>query len=175
MRRRAIGGMVIRSFEGVKPEIHESARVDETAVVVGDVRLGPEASVWPNAVLRGDRGRIDLGARANVQDGAVLHEGAEVGAEATVGHNAVVHAATISKQALVGMGATVLDGSVVGEAAMVGANALVTEGTDVPANTLVAGIPAEPVKEYETSPWAAAGDEYVRLKERHDATSERLE
>jgi carbonic anhydrase/acetyltransferase-like protein (isoleucine patch superfamily) len=167
--------MVTRSFEGVEPEIHESARVDETAVVVGDVRLGPDASVWPNAVLRGDRGRIELAARANVQDGAVLHEGAELAEGATVGHNAVVHAAVVRERALVGMGATVLDGSVVGETAMVGANALVTEGTEVPPRTLVAGVPAEPVREYETSPWAVAGEEYVRLKDRHDAASERLD
>lgn len=166
--------MVLRSFEGMEPEVHESARVDETAVVVGDVRLGPDASVWPNAVLRGDRGNIELEARANVQDGAVLHEGATLKEGATVGHNAVVHAATVEAQALIGMGATVLDGSVVGEAAMVGANALVTEGTDVPARTLVAGIPAEPVREYEESPWAAAGDEYVRLKDAHNATSEHI-
>lgn len=167
--------MVIRTFDGIEPEIHESAYVDESAVVIGDVELGPEASVWPNAVLRGDRGKIVLGERVNVQDGAVCHEGADLAAGVTVGHNAIVHAAEVEESALVGMGSTVLDRSVVGEGAMVGANALVTEGTEIPPRTLAAGIPAEVIDEYEDSPWAYAGDEYVRLKEIHRETSERVD
>lgn len=167
--------MVVRSLDGVEPEIDESAYIDETAVVIGDVTLAADASVWPNAVLRGDRGHIRVGEGANVQDGAVCHEGAELNAGATVGHNAIVHAATVGERALVGMGATVLDRSVVGEEAMVAANALVTEETEIPPNTLVAGVPAEPVREYDESPWAFAGEEYVRLKDHHRETSERLD
>jgi carbonic anhydrase/acetyltransferase-like protein (isoleucine patch superfamily) len=167
--------MVVRSFDGMEPEIAESARVDETAVVIGDVRLEPDASVWPNAVLRGDRGEIVVREGANVQDGAVCHEGAELHAGATVGHNAIVHAADVRERALVGMGATVLDRSVIGEAAMVAANALVSEGTEIPERTLAAGVPAEVKAEYEESPWAYAGEEYVRLKQLHEETSERLD
>ncbi|MFC7175732.1 gamma carbonic anhydrase family protein [Halosegnis marinus] len=167
--------MVVRSLDGTEPEIHDSAYVDETAVVVGDVTLDADASVWPNAVLRGDRGHIRVGEGANVQDGAVCHEGADLKPGATVGHNAVVHAATVGERALVGMGAVVLDRSVVGTEAMVAANALVTEGTEIPPNTLVAGVPADPVREYDESPWAFAGEEYVRLKERHRDTSTRVE
>jgi carbonic anhydrase/acetyltransferase-like protein (isoleucine patch superfamily) len=167
--------MVLRSLDGVEPDVHESAHVDETAVVIGDVTLEADASVWPNAVLRGDRGEIHIGEGANVQDGAVCHEGADIASGATIGHNAIVHAATVGERALVGMGATVLDESVVGEAAMVAANALVVEDTDVPARTLVAGVPAEVKSTYEESPWADAGEEYERLSALHAETSERCD
>ncbi|WP_255149703.1 gamma carbonic anhydrase family protein [Halorarius halobius] len=167
--------MVLRSFDGTEPDIHESAYVDPDAVVIGDVTLDADASVWPNAVLRGDHGAIHLEEGANVQDGAVLHEGARIGPYATVGHNAIVHSAEVEERALVGMGATVLDRSTVGERAMVGANALVTEDTDVPANTLFAGTPAELKKEVEESPWAYAGDRYAQLADEHRETSERLD
>ncbi|MDZ7745559.1 MAG: gamma carbonic anhydrase family protein [Halobacteriales archaeon] len=167
--------MVVRTFDGTEPQIHEDAHVDETAVVIGDVTLEADASVWPNAVLRGDHGTILLREGANVQDGAVCHEGATIGSHATVGHNAIVHAATVERRALVGMGATVLDGAVVGEEAMVAANALVRQGTAVSERTLVAGVPADVVREYEESPWAAAGDRYVELAARHAATSERVD
>jgi carbonic anhydrase/acetyltransferase-like protein (isoleucine patch superfamily) len=166
--------MPIRSFEGTEPELHPDAYVDETAVVVGDVTLEADVSVWPNTVLRGDHGGIRLQEGSNVQDGTVCHEGAEIGPYATVGHNAIVHGATVGPRALVGMGAVVLDDSTLGEEAMVGANSLVTEGTEVPANTLAAGTPAQVLKEVEDSPWARAGDVYVDLSGRHGATSETL-
>jgi carbonic anhydrase/acetyltransferase-like protein (isoleucine patch superfamily) len=167
--------MVLRSFDGMEPEVHDSAYVDPTAVVIGEVTVGPEASVWPNVVLRGDHGAIVLEEGSNVQDGAVLHEGARIGPYATVGHNAIVHSAEVEERALVGMAATVLDGSVVGERAMVGANALVTEGTAIPSRTLAVGSPAEVKKEVEESPWAYAGDTYVQLAKEHRETSERLD
>ncbi|MEF8861460.1 MAG: gamma carbonic anhydrase family protein [Haloarculaceae archaeon] len=166
--------MPIRSFEGTEPELHPDAYVDETAVVIGDVTVEADASVWPNVVLRGDHGGICLREGSNVQDGSVCHEGAEVGPYATVGHNAIVHGASIGRRALVGMGAIVLDDSVVGERGMVGANSLVTEGTEIPPNTLATGTPAEVLREVEDSPWARAGDVYVRLSERHEADSEVL-
>ena len=166
--------MVVRSFDGVEPDIHETAYVDSAAVVVGDVTLERDASVWPNATLRGDSYPIEVGEGSNVQDGAVCHEGAEIGPHATVGHNAIVHGATIDRRALVGMGAIVLDDSVVGERALVGANSLVTEGTEIPPNTLATGTPAEVRREVEDSPWARAGDVYVELSERHGTASETL-
>lgn len=167
--------MVLRSFDGTEPDVHESAYVDPAAVVIGDVTIGEDASVWPTVVLRGDHGEITLREGANVQDGAVLHEGAEIWPYATVGHNAIVHDAVVEGRALVGMAATVLDRSVVGERSMVGANSLVTEGTEIPPNTLVAGTPAEVKREVEDSPWAYAADEYVRLSRAHRETSERLD
>lgn len=166
---------MIRSFEGTEPEIHEDAYVDPAAVVVGDVTLEADASVWPNTTLRGDHGSIVLREGANVQDNAVLHEGAEIGPYATVGHTAIVHNAEVAERALVGMGATVLDRSTVGEYAMVGANSLVTEGSEIEPQTLYAGTPAEKIKDVEESPWAYAGDQYVTLAEKHAENSERIE
>jgi carbonic anhydrase/acetyltransferase-like protein (isoleucine patch superfamily) len=166
---------MIRSFEDAEPEIHDSAYVDPTAVVIGDVEIGPEASVWPNVTIRGDHGTITLAEGANVQDNAVLHEGVEIGPYATVGHTAIVHAATVRERALVGMGATVLDRSVVGERAVVGANSLVTEDTDIEPGMLYAGAPAEQIKEIDDPHWNEAGDRYVELSRRHMAGSERLD
>jgi carbonic anhydrase/acetyltransferase-like protein (isoleucine patch superfamily) len=166
---------MLRSFDGVEPDVHESAYVDPAAVVIGDVTIEAEASVWPNVTLRGDHGPIVLREGANVQDNAVLHEGAEIGPYATVGHTAIVHNATVEERALVGMQATVLDRSTVGEEAMVGANSLVTDETEVEPNTLYAGTPAEKVKEVEDSPWAYAGDRYVQLSREHMERSEPVE
>ncbi|WP_256684146.1 gamma carbonic anhydrase family protein [Halococcus qingdaonensis] len=167
--------MVIRSFEGTEPTIHESARVDESAVVIGDVTIEAEASVWPNVTLRGDSGAIVLREGANVQDNAVCHEGCEIGPGATVGHTAIVHAATVGERAMVGMSATVLGDAHIGEESLVAAGSVVTEGMDVPPNTLVAGTPAEIRKEVEDSPWIHAGKHYVELAKRHDRSSERVD
>ena len=166
---------MLRSFDGVEPTVHEDAYVDPAAVVIGDVTLEAEASVWPNVTLRGDHGPIVLREGANVQDNAVLHEGAEIGPYATVGHTAIVHNAEVRERGLVGMGATVLDRSVVGEEAMVGANSLVTEDSEIEPSTLYAGVPAEKIKEVEASPWAYAGDRYVQLSREHMESSERLD
>ncbi|MFP4625700.1 MAG: gamma carbonic anhydrase family protein [Natronomonas sp.] len=165
---------MIRSFDGIEPDIHEHAYVDPAAVVIGDVTIEADASVWPNATIRGDHDEIVLREGANVQDNAVLHEGSEIGPYATVGHTAIVHAATVESRGLVGMGSTVLDGAIVGERALVGANSLVQEGTEIPAKTLVAGVPAEQIKTVESSPWAEAGDRYVELSRMHAETSEVL-
>ena len=166
---------MLRSFDGVEPDVHDSAYVDRAAVVIGDVTLAAEASVWPNVTLRGDHGPIVLREGANVQDNAVLHEGAEIGPYATVGHTAIVHNAAVHERGLVGMGATLLDRSVVGEEAMVGANSLVTEDSTIESSTLYAGVPAEKVKAVEESPWAYAGDRYVQLSREHMENSAVLE
>lgn len=166
---------MIRTFEGAEPSIADSAYVDESAVVIGAVRIESNASVWPGAVLRGDNGEVVVREGGNVQDNATLHEGAEIGPYATVGHNAIVHNATVGERAMVGMGAVVLDRSTIGAESLVGANSLVTEGTDVPESVLVAGTPAEVVKGVEDSPWTAAGDHYVELAKRHAETSTVIE
>ena len=167
--------MVIRSFEGTTPDIHESARVDETAVVIGDVVVESGASIWPNATLRGDSGTIVIREGTNVQDNAVCHEGCEIGPHATVGHTAIVHAATVGERAMVGMSATILDGAHVGKESLVAAGSVVTEGTEIPPNTLVAGTPAEVRKKVERSPWTYAGEHYVELAKRHERASDRVE
>lgn len=165
---------MIRSFDGMEPEIADSAYVDPAATVIGEVTLEAEASVWPGSVLRGDHGAIVLREGANVQDNTTLHEGAEIGPYATVGHNAIVHAAEVGERAMVGMGAIVLDGATVGEKSLVGANSLVTEDTDIPPSVLAAGTPAEVVKEIDESPWHHAGDRYVELSREHGSNSEVL-
>jgi len=159
---------VIREFDGEAPDVADSAYVDESAVVIGRVTIEADASVWPGAVLRGDHERIVVREGANVQDNATLHEGVEIGPYATVGHNAIVHAATLGRRSMVGMGAIVLDDSVVGERSIVGANSLVAEETTIPESVLVAGSPAEVIKEVDDSYWAEAADRYVDLKERYE-------
>ena len=132
------------------PTIHASAFVASGAVVIGDVTLAEESSVWFQAVLRGDINRIVIGPRSNVQDGAVVHladdYGACVGELVTVGHKAVLHACTISDEVLVGMGAIILDGAEIGARSIIGAGALVTGGTKIPAGSLVRGSPAQVVR-----------------------------
>lgn len=117
------------------------------AVVTGDVELGKDVSVWHNAVLRGDSGKITVGDRSNIQDGCILHEKTTVGSDCTVGHGAILHGCTIGDGCLIGMGAIVLTGAVLGEGCLVGAGALVTGKTNAPAGSVLLGSPAKIVKE----------------------------
>ena len=166
---------MLRSFDGVEPTVHEDAYVDPATAVTGDVTLEADASVRPNVTLRSDHGPIVLREGANVQDDAVMHEGGKIGPHATVGHTAIVHGAEVRERALVGTGATVLDRSVVDERAMVGADGLVPGDTDLEPSTLYAGVLVEKVGEAEESPWAYAGDRYVRLAQEHAENPEPLE
>lgn len=118
-----------------------------TALVVGDVVLGEEASVWYGTVVRGDVGPIRVGARTNLQDGCVLHvttglPGLAVGDDVTVGHRAILHGATVRDRCLIGMGAVLLDGCDIGEESLIGAGSVVLEGTSVPPASFAAGVPA---------------------------------
>jgi gamma-carbonic anhydrase len=128
------------------PTLGQGVYVARGAVVVGDVTLGDHASVWYNAVLRGDLNRIVVGHSSNIQDNAVLHlsglRPCVLGNFVTVGHAATIHACTIADEVLVGMGATILDGAVIGRQSIVGANALVSSDTEVPPGSLVLGAPA---------------------------------
>lgn len=166
---------MIRSFDSETPTIADSAYVDESAVVIGQVTIEEDASVWPGVVIRGDNEPITLRKGANVQDNAILHEGTEIGPYATVGHNAIVHGATVERRSMVGMGAVVLDQSVIGEESLVGANSVVTEETKIPKSVLAVGSPAKVVKTVEDSYWTAAGDRYVELSKKHAETSEVIE
>jgi len=116
------------------------------AVVTGDVELGENASIWHNAVLRGDSGKITVGPCSNIQDGCILHEQTTVGAYCTVGHGAILHGCTIGDGCLIGMGAIVLNGAVLEEGCLVGAGALVTGKTQAPAGSVLLGSPAKIVK-----------------------------
>jgi carbonic anhydrase/acetyltransferase-like protein (isoleucine patch superfamily) len=141
------------------PTLGRQVYIAETAVVVGDVTLGDQASVWYHAVLRGDINRIVVGHHSNIQDHAVLHLAHDrpclVGHHVTVGHGAIVHACRVDDEVLVGMGATFLDDAVIGSQSIVGANALVTEGTRVPRGSLVLGSPARVVRALTASERAA--------------------
>ena len=145
-------GARIRSYRGCMPRIHASAWVAPGAVVVGDVEIGADASIWYGVVIRGDVHHVRIGDRTNVQDQSVLHVTAgrfatEVGDEVTVGHKAVVHGCRVEDAALIGVGAIVLDGARVGEGALVGAGAVVTPGAVIPARTLALGTPAKAVRD----------------------------
>jgi len=140
--------MIIRPYRNARPVLGERVFLAETAAVIGDVVLGDDVSVWYSAVVRGDCCSIRVGARTNVQDNATLHVTRDVGPllleeEVTVGHNAVLHACTVRRGALIGMNATVLDGADVGACALVAAGAMVLGGTKIPPRTLWAGSPAK--------------------------------
>lgn len=130
-----------------KPKIHEDARIARGAVVLGDVTLEKNSSVWYNAVVRGDLQKIVIGEGSNVQDNAVLHVDSDcpviVGKYVTIGHGAILHGCTIEDQALIGMGAIVMNGAVIGRNSIVAAGALVTQNTIIPENSLVMGNPAK--------------------------------
>ena len=135
------------TYNGKVPEIHESAYVAGSAIVLGDVVIGADSSVWFNAIVRGDENYIRIGSRTNVQDNCVLHVTHKthplfLGDDITIGHGAVVHGCRIKNACLIGIGAVVLDGAVVGEQSIVAAGSVVKEGMIVPPRTLVAGVPA---------------------------------
>ncbi|MFC7133389.1 MULTISPECIES: gamma carbonic anhydrase family protein [Salinibaculum] len=166
---------MLRAVDGMEPDVADSAYVDEAAVVIGDVVVEDEASVWPNTTLRGDHGQIVVGERANVQDNAVLHEDAVLGPDVTVGHSAIVHACTVERGALVGMNAVVLDDAHIGEGAVVAAGSVVTDGTEVPPETMVVGAPAEVKAELDGSMSEATAEHYADLARTYEATGERLD
>lgn len=132
------------------PTLGQGVYLARGAVVLGDVTLGDNTSVWYNAVLRGDINRIVIGHHSNIQDNAVVHLADDypcvIGSWVTVGHSAVVHACTIGDETLIGMGAVVLDGAEVGRQCLIGAKALVTPGTTIPDGSLVMGAPGKVVR-----------------------------
>ena len=142
--------MAIESYDGITPVIHKSAFTAASADIIGRVTIGEEASIWYNSTLRGDINEIVIGPKSNVQDNAVIHlsddYGTYLGELVTIGHSAIVHAATIKDEVLVGMGACILDGAVIGERSIIGAQALVTGGMIIPPGSLVFGSPARVVK-----------------------------
>ncbi|MFD5271406.1 gamma carbonic anhydrase family protein [Streptomyces sp. NPDC058335] len=138
---------LIVGIGGREPKVDEEAFVAPTSSVIGDVTLAAGASVWYGAVLRGDVERISVGAQSNIQDNCTLHADpgfpVTIGERVSVGHNAVVHGASVGDDCLIGMGATVLNGAVIGAGSLVAAQALVPQGMEVPPGSLVAGVPAK--------------------------------
>ncbi|TCO81776.1 carbonic anhydrase/acetyltransferase-like protein (isoleucine patch superfamily) [Plasticicumulans lactativorans] len=175
--------MPIRPFAGHAPQIAASAYVDATAVVIGAVEIGADASIWPLCVVRGDVQSIHIGARSNVQDGTVIHVTHDsrfcpgglptrIGHDVTIGHQAMLHACTIGDFCLIGMGAIVMDGAVLDRHVMLGAGSVVGPGKHLEGGYLYVGSPAQrmrPLSEREREFLAYSAENYVRLKEQHRA------
>jgi carbonic anhydrase/acetyltransferase-like protein (isoleucine patch superfamily) len=171
----------IRCFEGKNPCIADDAWLDETAVIIGDVNLGPRVSVWPYCVLRGDVQRIVVGAETNIQDGCILHvshdsrfrpggAGLTLGARVTVGHQAVLHGCEIGDLCLIGIGAKILDGAVLQPRTMVAAGALVPPGKVLQGGFLWVGAPARRARmlsDQELQYLDYSAEHYLRLCARH--------
>jgi len=139
---------MIRSYQGITPLVPGSCYVDASAQVIGDVVLGEQASIWMNAVVRGDVNSIRIGAKSNVQDCAVLHGMRNlypviVGEMVTIGHNATVHGCVLEDAVLVGIGAIILNNARIGEGSIIAAGAVIPEQMVVPPNSLVAGVPGK--------------------------------
>ncbi|SDU47778.1 gamma carbonic anhydrase family protein [Desulfobacula phenolica] len=142
---------MIRSFDGKTPQIAVTAYIDETAVIIGDVEIGEESSVWPGAVIRGDMGKITIGKQSVIEDNCVIHSGipgeddspVSIGDRVTIGHGAVVHSISIGSHVLIGINATLLHRSIIGDFCVIAAATLVGPGQEIPDNSLAMGVPAK--------------------------------
>jgi carbonic anhydrase/acetyltransferase-like protein (isoleucine patch superfamily) len=157
-------------FRGKAPKVHRTAFVAPTAVLIGDVEVGPESSIWFGTVLRADNGPIRIGARSSVQDNAVLHVSESgqtiVGDDVTIGHAAVMEDCLIKNHALIGSNATILNGAIIGEGALIAAGSVVGERVEIPDRVMAAGAPAKVKKalEGEAAKWIEiSAEEYVHL------------
>ena len=175
--------MAIRKFEQYTPDIAESAFVDESAVVTGNVVIGADSSIWPMCSVRGDIHSIRIGERTNIQDGSVLHVSHDsefapggyaltIGNDVTVGHNAVVHACSVEDMCLIGIGAVLLDGAVIKSGTIVGAGSLVPPGKELEGGYLWLGSPVKKLRELTEKEKAFleySAAHYVDVKNRHMA------
>lgn len=175
--------MAIRTYQSITPVLGERAFVDASAVVIGDVQIGEDSSVWPLTVIRGDMHRIRIGKRTSVQDGSVLHithagpfnpDGFPliIGDEVTIGHKVMLHGCTLGSRILVGMGSTVMDGAVVEDDVIIGAGSLVPPGKVLESGFLYVGSPvkqARPLTDKERNFFSYTAGNYVKLKDQHIA------
>ena len=171
----------IRTFQGHTPVLGERVFVDPSAVLIGDIEIGEDSSVWPLTVIRGDMHRIRIGARTSIQDGSVLHithagpfnpDGfpLTIGDEVTVGHKVTLHGCTLGSRILVGMGSIVMDGAVVEDEVIIGAGSLVPPGKTLQSGYLYVGSPAKQARqltEKERSFFSYTAGNYVKLKNQH--------
>jgi carbonic anhydrase/acetyltransferase-like protein (isoleucine patch superfamily) len=169
----------IYALDDDEPEIDELAYIAPDAVVIGRVKIGPEASVWPGAVLRGDHGWISVGARTSVQDGTIVHCTARyptvIGDDCVVGHNAHLEGCVIEDECLIGSGSVTLNRVVIGKGSIVGAAALVPEGMIVPPGSLVAGVPATIKRSNVNTTWTeSAVQNYIETAKHHRAGLRRI-
>lgn len=172
---------MIKSFENSTPDIAASVYVDDQALVIGDVKIGSDSSIWPMAVIRGDIHHIRIGERSNIQDGSILHVTHDseykpggspliIGNDVTIGHQVALHACTIGDGCLIGMGSIVLDDAIVEAGAMVGAGSLVNPGKAVEGGYLWLGSPVKRVRkltEKEKAYLKYSAQHYVKLQRRH--------
>jgi len=167
--------MIIRNFKSVEPRIHPTAFIADGAVIIGDVEIGEDASVWFGSIVRGDVNFIRIGARTNIQDGTVIHVSSRTHStvledKITVGHRVTLHGCHVESCCLVGMGAILMDGVRIGHHSLVGAGSLLTPGTQIPPNSLAMGSPAR-VKRSLTDEELALLDgswqNYVELKKHY--------
>jgi carbonic anhydrase/acetyltransferase-like protein (isoleucine patch superfamily) len=172
---------VIIPFNKIHPEIANDAFIAETSVIIGDVHIGSQSSIWYNVVIRGDVNRIRIGNRTNIQDLSLLHvtgyknesspgSPLEIGDNVTVGHGVTLHGCTVKNSAFIGMKAIVMDRVVVGEGAMVAAGSLVPEGTVISPETLWMGVPAKfkrPLSPDEKIKFAEVAESYINLSMRY--------
>lgn len=172
--RSRFPGVIFGRYLGAVPVVAEDVFLAPGAAIIGHVEIGPAASVWYGCVLRGDVNRIVLGARSNLQDGAVVHLGDDdptiIGEDVVVGHRAVVHGCTIEDGCLIGIQATVLDGAVVGHGSVIGAGAVVPAGARIPPRSLVLGLPGKVVKQLDESAedfHRRLAGKYTRLHHNH--------
>ena len=170
--------MTVRMFKGVFPKLGARVYVDDSAVVIGDVELGEDASIWPMCSIRGDVNLIRIGARSNIQDGSVIHvthrygelaEGhaTRIGSDVTVGHKVMLHGCTVEELCLIGMGSVVLDGAIIRSKVLLGAGSLVPEGKDLEGGYLWLGRPAKKMRELtdkELQWFEYSARHYVKLK-----------
>ena len=146
--------MIIKEVNGKSPEFGKNCFLAENSVVVGDVTMGDQCSIWYNAVIRGDVHYIKIGNKVNIQDGAVIHatyqkSPTNIGNNVSIGHNALVHGCTICDNVLIGMGAIVMDDCVIESNSIIAAGAVVTKGSIVPSGTVFAGMPAKKIKDID--------------------------
>jgi carbonic anhydrase/acetyltransferase-like protein (isoleucine patch superfamily) len=171
---------MIRSYKGIWPKLGQRVYVDDSAQVIGDVDLGDHASVWMNAVVRGDVHSIRIGPYSNVQDNCVVHvfkaqHPTEVADHVTVGHSVTLHGCRIGSYCLIGMGATILNGATVGDECIVAAGTLVPEGMEVPPGSLVMGLPGKvrrPITAEERAGLRRYAENYFEYKETYLAERE---
>ncbi|MFT6733544.1 MAG: carbonic anhydrase/acetyltransferase-like protein (isoleucine patch superfamily) [Polaribacter sp.] len=173
--------MSVRSFENHSPQLGNKVFVDQTALVVGQVTIGDDSSIWPMTTIRGDVHCISIGTRTSVQDGSVLHvthastynpKGHDlvIGDNVTIGHKAMIHGCTIENNCLIGMGAVVMDDAVIHSNVILGANSLVPPGKTLEGGFLWVGSPARkirPITDEEKKFFQYSADNYVKLKDRH--------
>lgn len=148
--------------------------MDPAAVIIGDVELEQDVSIWPTAVLRGDANSIKVGAGSNVQEGAVIHTSHDfpsvIGKLVTIGHGAVINGARIGDRCIVGINSTILDGAIIGDECIIGANALVTGMTDIPPRSVVMGLPGKVIRHNDMTIKERAersAESYMELKDLH--------